>query len=156
MTALADVLEAIHNSRRMLRTIRAGGLFNDRRWRMWWAGPKHVRTDEEGGDGVQIIVQAGDQWWIRGPSGRGHANEGDPNVGVGFGPGPELLRSRPLLGSTVLEYPHEDEIAGRRAAVLRARPYRDGAASIGGDGGARSGWRSTSSAASSFALAGSR
>jgi hypothetical protein len=123
VTALADVLEAIHNSRRRLRTVRAAGLFNDRGWRMWWAGPKHVRTEEERDDGVQIIVQAGDQWWIREPSGKGHTNEGDPNVGVGFGPGLDLLHSRPLLGSTVLEYLHEEEIAGRRAAVLRARPH---------------------------------
>lgn len=93
---------------------------------MWWAGPKHVRTEEERQDGVQVIVQAGDQWWIREPSGKGHTNEGDPNHGVGFGPGPELLRPRPLLGSTVLEYVHEATLAGPRAAVVRARPRADG------------------------------
>jgi hypothetical protein len=93
---------------------------------MWWAGPKHVRTEEERDDGSLVIVQAGDHWWIREPGGKGHTNEGDPNHAVGFGPGPEFLRPRPLLGSTVLEYLREARLAGRRAAVLRARPRGDG------------------------------
>jgi hypothetical protein len=123
VTQLAVVLEAIHTSRRRFRTVRAAGVSRGRVWHMWWAGPKHIRTEEERDDGVHVIVQAGDRWWIREPNGKGHTNEGDPNVGVGFGPGPELLHPRPLLGSTVLEYLHEAEIAGRRAAILRARPY---------------------------------
>jgi len=71
-------------------------------------------------------VQAGDRWWIREPRGKGHTNEGDPNVRVGFGSGPELLHPRPLLGSTLLEYRGEGTIAGRRAAILRASPRPDG------------------------------
>jgi hypothetical protein len=93
---------------------------------MWWAGPRHIRTEEERGDGASVIVQAGDQWWIREPNGKGHTNDGDPNYGVGFGPGPALLRPRPLLGSTVLEYLDEATVAGRPAAVLKARPRPDG------------------------------
>jgi hypothetical protein len=125
MTDLAEVLEAIHTSRRRFRTVRAAGLVGGRSWRMWWAGPMRVRT-EEGHEGVHVIVQAGDQWWIREPGGKGHTNEGDPNVRVGFGPGPELLRPRPLLGSTFLQYVEEATIAGRRAAILRASPRPDG------------------------------
>jgi hypothetical protein len=126
VTALAEVLEAIHTSHRRFLTVRAVGLFGGRPWRMWWAGSMHVRTEEERPEGVHVIVQAGDRWWIREPSGKGHTNEGDPNVRVGFGPGPELLRPRPLLGSTLLEYREEATIAGRRAAILRASPRRDG------------------------------
>jgi hypothetical protein len=126
VTAIAEVLEAIHTSHRRFRTVRASGVSNGRAWRMWWAGPKHVRTEEERDDGSLVIVQAGDHWWIREPGGKGHTNEGDPNHAVGFGPGPEFLRPRPLLGSTVLEYLREARLAGRRAAVLRARPRGDG------------------------------
>lgn len=93
---------------------------------MWWAGPRHIRTETQRDDGVQVIVQAGDQWWIREPNGKGHTNEGDPSLRVGFGPGPELLHPQPLLGSTVLEYLHEAKLGGRRSAVLRARPRAEG------------------------------
>jgi hypothetical protein len=86
----------------------------------------HVRTEEERPEGVHVIVQAGNWWWIREPSGKGHTNVGDPNVRVGFGPGAELLRPRPLLGSTFLQYVEEVTIAGRRAAILRALPAPDG------------------------------
>jgi len=126
MTALAEVLEAIHTSHRRFRKVRAAGLVGGRPWRMWWAGPMDVRTEEERDEGVRVIVQAGDRWWIREPGGKGHTNEGDPNVRVGFGPGPELLRPRPLLGSTILQYVEEATIAGRRAAILRASPRSDG------------------------------
>lgn len=124
--ALADVLELIHTSHRRFRTVRAAGLHNDRTWRMWWAGSKHIRSEEEHDDGMQLIVQAGDWWWIREPRGKGHTNDGDPSVRVGFGPGPELLHPRPLLGSTSLEYRMVGTIVGRRAAILRASPRPDG------------------------------
>lgn len=126
MTALAEVLEAIHTSHQRFRSVLAAGVFKERTWDMWWAGPKHVRTEEDCDDGTRVIVQAGDRWWIREPNGEGHTNGGDPNHTVGFGPGPELLRPRPLLGSTVLEYLRMATIAGRRAAVLQARPRVDG------------------------------
>jgi hypothetical protein len=126
MTALADVLEAIHTSHRRFRAVRASGVFAGRPWRMWWAWPRYVRTEENADDGVRVIVQAGDWWWIREGGGRGHTNEGDPHHGVGFGPGLELLHTRPLLGSTLLELQDEAVVAGRRAAILRATPRPDG------------------------------
>jgi len=101
-------LEAIHASHRRFRTVRAAGVSNGRAWRMWWAGPKRVRTKEERQDGALVIVQAGNQWWIREPDGKGHTNEGDPNHRLlASARGPRLLRPRSLLGSTVLDYLRE-------------------------------------------------
>jgi hypothetical protein len=108
VTALADVLEAIHASHRRFRTVRAAGVSNGRAWRMCWAGPKRVRTEEERQEGALVIVQAGDRWWIREPDGKGHTNEGDPNHRwLASARGPRLLRPRSLVGSTVLDYLRE-------------------------------------------------
>ena len=53
-------------------------------------------------------MQAGDQWWIREPDGKGHTNEGDPNHRLlASARGLRLLRPRSLVGSTVLDYLRE-------------------------------------------------
>lgn len=126
VTVLAEVLEAIYTSRRRFRTVRAGGLLSDRTWRMWWAGSEHIRTEEERDDGMCVIVQAGDRWWIREPRGKGHANEGDPNVRVGFGPGARAPPSPAPAGVDIARVPTggNDRRPSRRHPSSVAAPRR--------------------------------
>src|SRR5438132_5121274 len=126
MSPLGDVLELMYDSHRRYRTVRAAGRTPwDSSWRMWWAGPTLIRTQQDRPQGSLITVRAGPRWWVQEPDGTAHTNEGDHGVRVGMGPGLELLHSRDLLGVAVLRFVREDVVAARPSAVLECRP-RDG------------------------------
>ena len=123
MSRLADVLEVMYDSHRRYRTFRATGWTpRDRSCRLWWAGPTLIRTEQDRQRGTLTIVRAGPRWWILEPDGTAHSNEGDDSLGVGMGPGLELLHSRELLGAAVPRFVREEVVANRPAAVLECRP----------------------------------
>ncbi|CAN5246741.1 hypothetical protein BH20ACT24_BH20ACT24_04370 [soil metagenome] len=126
MTRLAAVLETIYESRCRYRTVRATGRAHGSDWRLWWAGPHHIRTEEAYRGGTLVTVQAGAQWWMRQPNGKVETNKGDETLHVGFDSSIlQILQSRPLLSTAILEVLDDDVIAGRPAATLRARPRQE-------------------------------
>lgn len=70
-------------------------------------------------------MRAGDHWWLREPDGTGHTNAGDPRAGVDMGSSLEMLHTRSLLGCAHLAMTGDEQVAGRRAAILHASPRAD-------------------------------
>ncbi len=89
-------------------------------------GPRHVRTEEAQRGGTLVTVRADADWWMRFPNGRVETNNGDESLQVGFNSSIlQILQSRALLSTAILEFLGTDVIAGRPAATLRARPHKE-------------------------------
>jgi hypothetical protein len=122
MTSLGEVLELIHSSTRRFRTARAVGRTGDSAWRFWWAGNDRFRFERERQGGGFVNVRAGAVWWVLDADGQAISNEGDPDVGLGMQPEFGLLHTRSLLATAILEVLREEQVAGRRTAIVRATP----------------------------------
>jgi len=119
MVRLGDVLEAIHNSRRSFQTVRAIGRAEDGTWRVWRQQPDRSRAEH----GDTVLVHLGSVWWRWDPADGGSTNE--KSVGSSFqwvmpSPLDHLFDPTPLL-SAELQFVGEATVAGRRAALVRAR-----------------------------------
>lgn len=122
MTGLGEVLELIHTSPRRFRTARAIGRTDGSVWRFWWAGNDRFRFERKRDGGGFINVQAGPVWWVLDSDGQALTNDGDQNQGLGMQPEFGLLHTRSLLATAILEVLHDKQVAGRRAAIVRATP----------------------------------
>ncbi|MGH2711753.1 MAG: hypothetical protein ACRDH9_11180 [Actinomycetota bacterium] len=127
MTAeLAEVLELIHSSRSRFRSVRAVGRRKECGWRMWWVDDAHWRFETDSPRGSHASVRNGPTWWTYESTGEAHTNDGEPGVGLGLDPDFALVHTRSLLAAFVLEVLGEQEVAGRRAVLLRATPRPGG------------------------------
>ncbi len=75
--------------------------------------------------GGNLIVVDGAWWWLTQPDGKVISNEDNSEVGVGLGPGIEILHGRDMLGDVLLQFRDQVRIAARDAALLRAIPRYD-------------------------------
>jgi len=99
VATLADVLEAIHRTDELYRTLRAVGRSDGELWRLWVERPDRQRVERV--DPLEFKVQVGGRWWEYSAAEDGWTSDGEAPSFVAEWPLERLLDPRPLLAAVI-------------------------------------------------------